>query len=99
MLALRSQGKYTEADPLYLRAIEIKEGILGADHPDVAIWLCTRGQLLQSQVRVIVPVMLAPAFTPFDSVFIAICRPDHTAFHCFCHCPTVSINGSGVVEF
>lgn len=54
MLAVRSQGKYTEADPLYLRAIDIRERVLGADHPELAISLCTRGQLLQAQVCVCV---------------------------------------------
>ncbi|CAN0458451.1 unnamed protein product, partial [Scytosiphon promiscuus] len=29
-------GKYDEADPLYLRAIEIEEKTLGPDHPSVA---------------------------------------------------------------
>lgn len=55
VLALRSQGKFTEADPLYLRAIEICERVLGADHPDLAISLATRGQLLSEQVCVYVP--------------------------------------------
>ena len=30
------QGKYSEAEPLYLRSLEIRERQLGADHPDVA---------------------------------------------------------------
>lgn len=63
-IAVRSQGKYSEADPLYLRAIEIRERILGADHPDLAISLGTRGRLLCAQVCVYVPV-LAPVVTPF----------------------------------
>ena len=28
--------KYSEAEPLYLRSLEIRERQLGADHPDVA---------------------------------------------------------------
>ncbi|MCK4403862.1 MAG: tetratricopeptide repeat protein, partial [candidate division Zixibacteria bacterium] len=31
-----SQGKYAEAEPLYKRALEIREKVLGSDHPDVA---------------------------------------------------------------
>jgi CHAT domain-containing protein/Tfp pilus assembly protein PilF len=31
-----SQHKYTEAEPLYKRALEIREKALGEDHPDVA---------------------------------------------------------------
>lgn len=30
------QGKFDEADPFYLRAIEIGETTLGPDHPSVA---------------------------------------------------------------
>ncbi|CAN0356259.1 unnamed protein product, partial [Ectocarpus fasciculatus] len=45
------QGKYQEADPLYLRAIEIGERTLGADHPDLATRLNNRAGLLEKQVR------------------------------------------------
>ena len=33
------QGKYTEAEPLYKRALKIQENTLGKDHPDVATLL------------------------------------------------------------
>lgn len=100
MLALCLQGKYTEADPLYVRAIKIMEGIVGADHPDLAISLGTRGQLLQAQVRVIVPPISAPVFTPFGSVSIVTYRPgSHGSFVFLFHCPTVSICGSGLFGF
>jgi tetratricopeptide (TPR) repeat protein/transcriptional regulator with XRE-family HTH domain len=33
---LRQHGKYTEAESFYLRALHIREQILGPDHPDVA---------------------------------------------------------------
>ncbi|CAN0518413.1 unnamed protein product, partial [Ectocarpus sp. 12 AP-2014] len=46
---LREQGKYTEADPLYLRVIEIGEKKLGPDHPDLATWLNNRAGLLYAQ--------------------------------------------------
>ncbi|CAN0251232.1 unnamed protein product, partial [Ectocarpus sp. 4 AP-2014] len=49
VIPVLSQGKYTEADPLYLRAIEIRERVLGAEHPDLAISLGARGQLLNAQ--------------------------------------------------
>jgi tetratricopeptide (TPR) repeat protein len=29
-----SQGKYSEAEPLYLRAIQILEKVLGSEHPN-----------------------------------------------------------------
>ncbi|CAM9264861.1 unnamed protein product [Ectocarpus fasciculatus] len=49
--ALQHQGKYEEADSLYLRAIEIGEATLGPDHPDVATRLNNRAALLTAQVR------------------------------------------------
>ncbi|CAN0281775.1 unnamed protein product, partial [Ectocarpus fasciculatus] len=45
------QGKYEEAHPLYLRAIEIGEKTLGPDHPDLAVWLNNRAELLRSQTE------------------------------------------------
>src|SRR5215469_2518862 len=32
----REQGKYREAEPLYQRALHIREQTFGAEHPDVA---------------------------------------------------------------
>jgi Tetratricopeptide repeat len=32
----RDQGRYGEAEPLYLRSLAIREKALGPDHPDVA---------------------------------------------------------------
>ncbi|CAN0505877.1 unnamed protein product, partial [Ectocarpus sp. 12 AP-2014] len=49
---LQSQGKYDEAEPLYIRAIAIREKALGPDHPDVASCLNNLAGLRQSQVRV-----------------------------------------------
>ena len=34
-----AQGKYAEAEPLYQRALEIREKALGPEHPDVALSL------------------------------------------------------------
>lgn len=45
------QGKYDEADPLYLRAIAITEKALGPDHPSLAESLNNRAELLTAQVR------------------------------------------------
>ncbi|XPM60929.2 MAG: tetratricopeptide repeat protein [Leptolyngbya sp. IPPAS B-1204] len=44
-LLYESQGRYSEAEPLYLRALEIWERQLGADHPAVAISLSNLGLL------------------------------------------------------
>ena len=47
----RSQGRYGEAEPLYLRALQIREQQLGADHPDTATSLNNLAGLYQSQGR------------------------------------------------
>ena len=33
---LNSQGKYAEAEPLYRKALEIWQRVLGEDHPNTA---------------------------------------------------------------
>jgi len=43
----RIEGRYSEAEPLYLRALAIREKILGKDHPDVAALLVSYAQLLR----------------------------------------------------
>ena len=45
------QGKYQEADPLYLRSIGIFEQTLGPDHPVLAETLHNRAELMKAQVR------------------------------------------------
>lgn len=45
------QGKYDEADRMYVRAIEAGERLLGPDHPKVATRVGTRAVLLHQQVR------------------------------------------------
>lgn len=45
------QGKYAEADPMYVRAIDIGERTLGPDHPNLAVWLGNWASLLEKQVR------------------------------------------------
>ena len=44
-----SQGKLTEAEPLYRRALEIRERVLGPDHPDTALSLNNLAVLYQVQ--------------------------------------------------
>ena len=41
--ALRAQGNYAEAEPLYQRALAIREKALGPEHPDTAASLNNRG--------------------------------------------------------
>ena len=57
MAALRSQGKYEEADRLLLRAIGIQETIVGPDHPKLAISLVYRATFLKAQVTHYFPAM------------------------------------------
>ncbi|CAN0309588.1 unnamed protein product, partial [Ectocarpus fasciculatus] len=45
------QGKYAEADPLCIRAIEIAEKTLGPDHQSLAAMLNSRAELMRVQVR------------------------------------------------
>ncbi|MFM8922531.1 MAG: tetratricopeptide repeat protein [Microcystis panniformis] len=62
----RAQGKYAEAEPLYLRALAIREKQLGAEHPHVANSLNNLADLYQSQGK----------YTEAESLYqraIAIC--------------------------
>ena len=43
-----AQGKYTDAEPLYKRALAIREKALGPDHPDVATALNNLALLYQA---------------------------------------------------
>jgi len=47
----QSQGRYSDAEPLYVRSLAISEQQLGADHPDVATSLNNLASLYQSQGR------------------------------------------------
>ena len=44
-----AQGKYAEAEPLFKRALAIREKALGKDHPDVATSLNNLALLYDSQ--------------------------------------------------
>lgn len=46
------RGKYREAEPLCKRALEIREKVLGKEHPDVAKQLNNLALLCQNQVRI-----------------------------------------------
>ena len=46
---LKSRAQYAKAEPLYRRALEIKEKISGPDHPDVATGLNNLAGLLRDQ--------------------------------------------------
>ncbi len=47
----RAQGKYTEAEPLYKRALAIYEKALGPEHPHVAVSLNNLGEFYRAQGR------------------------------------------------
>lgn len=47
------QGRYKEADPLFLRAISIGKRTLGSEHPTLAGWYGNRAELLAKEVRAI----------------------------------------------
>jgi len=46
-----NQGRYSQAQPLYTRALDIRERQLGADHPDVGSSLNNLANLYKSQGR------------------------------------------------
>ena len=48
---MTSQGRYAEAEPLYKRALAIREKALGPDHPDVARSLNNLAELYENQGR------------------------------------------------
>ena len=47
------RGKYKDAEPLCKRALEIREKVLGQDHPDVAKQLNNLALLCQNQGEVV----------------------------------------------
>ncbi len=48
----KAQGRYAEAEPLYQRALAIREKALGPEHPDVATSLENYADLLRKTGRV-----------------------------------------------
>ena len=47
----RSQARYEEAEPLYLRALAARERVLGAEHPDTLSSVNSLAHLYRSQER------------------------------------------------
>ncbi|MCA2621865.1 MULTISPECIES: tetratricopeptide repeat protein [unclassified Microcystis] len=45
----QSQGRYAEAEPLYLQALELRKRLLGENHPDVSSSLNGLAKLYNSQ--------------------------------------------------
>ncbi len=50
-LLYESQGRYTEAEPLLLEALDLTKRLLGDNHPDVALSLNNLAALYRSQDR------------------------------------------------
>lgn len=63
------RGKYREAEPLCKRALEIREKVLGKDHPDVAKQLNNLALLCQNQVLLLI-------FFIFLYVYYRRCQAD-----------------------
>ena len=51
MLFRSEEGRYADSDPLYKRALAIREKALGPDHPDVAQSLNNLADLYRAQGR------------------------------------------------
>ncbi len=50
-MVLEKQGRYSEAEPLYRRALAIREKVLGAEHPDTAASLNDLAAVLEARGR------------------------------------------------
>ena len=44
-----SQGRYTEAEPLFIQALDMRKKLLGSEHPDVATYINNLALLYFSQ--------------------------------------------------
>ncbi|CAN0517577.1 unnamed protein product, partial [Ectocarpus sp. 12 AP-2014] len=73
-LSFRAQGKYEEADPLYLRAIDIGENTLGLDHPALAARLNNRAGLLADQGKYI---EAEPLYERAQAIQEKVLGPEH----------------------
>jgi tetratricopeptide (TPR) repeat protein len=71
---LYQAGKYAEAEPLYKRALEIREKALGPDHPDVAQSLNGLAELYRAQGRY---AEAEPLFKRALAIFEKALGPDH----------------------
>ena len=58
VLMHEKQGRYSDAEPLFKRTVEIYEKALGSDHPNVATALNNLGGLLSTQVPLSTRILL-----------------------------------------
>ncbi|CAM9312907.1 unnamed protein product, partial [Laminaria digitata] len=65
------QGKHAEAEPLYTRALAIREKALGPEHPSTAVWLSKLAELFEAQVRAVIPPC---QFLRTSSLLEGICK-------------------------
>src|SRR5262249_46268435 len=63
----RSQGRLSETEPLYKRALAVTEHALGSDHPSVAFVLNNLGLLYKSQAAMPTPSSCTNAALPSSS--------------------------------
>ena len=68
------RGKYKDAEPLCKRALEIREKVLGRDHPDVAKQLNNLALLCQNQVRAATLLCVPRSLTVVATALIKISK-------------------------
>ncbi|CAB1106731.1 unnamed protein product [Ectocarpus sp. CCAP 1310/34] len=72
----KREGKYDDAEPLYVRAIAIGEKSLGPEHPDLAVWLNYWAGLLKAQGKYDQAV---PLYDRSIAIREKVHGPDHPA--------------------
>jgi tetratricopeptide (TPR) repeat protein len=70
----QAQGRLDEAEPLYRRALAIKEKLLGNDHPDTALTLHNLAVLCADLGR---PGEAESLYCRALTTFTAVLGPDH----------------------
>jgi tetratricopeptide (TPR) repeat protein len=73
----RTEGRYSEAEPLYKRALTIGEKTLGPDDPDVATWLNNLALLYDHQGKYSEAEPLYRRALAIDEKALG---PDHASF-------------------
>lgn len=68
------QGRFTEADPMLIRAIDIREKVQGPEHQDLASPLESRVELLRVQVSVVLRSAVSPTSRYSWSCYQKRCR-------------------------
>jgi tetratricopeptide (TPR) repeat protein len=74
VLVYQSQGKDTEADPLYKQCLEIWEKVFGSDHPNVAQSLNNLADLYRIQGKY---TEAEPLYNQALDIFKRALGPDH----------------------